>query len=109
MVSIIPNLPSSREVRENLWSKCTTVQCFDADCRTERAISALFSNVFRHCGIARDEGAMVWRGHKLGGNLRQTNYRCKPDASTPRTGTRIRVRLQATRTRNSWSPGACCW
>lgn len=22
--------------------------------------------------------AMIWRGHKLGGNLRQTNYRCKP-------------------------------
>lgn len=57
---------------------------------SECVISALFSDVFRHCGFGggSDEGATVWRGHKLGGNLRQTNYRCKPDASTPRTGTR---------------------
>lgn len=56
---------------------------------------------FDTAGLVRrrgvDEGATVWRGHKLGGNLRQTNYRCKPDASTSRTTSIIRVRLQATR------------
>lgn len=64
------------EARDIPPSRCFPPTCFDTT------------------GIGRARA--IWRGHKLGGNLRQTNYRCRPVAQARRHSI-IRVLLRATR------------
>lgn len=60
MLFIIPNRPDSQHEKRALTYNARVR--FGAYCGIERAISALFSDVFRHCGI----GGRRTRGPRSG-------------------------------------------